>query len=274
MKFPQASVLAVAIVALCASIPAAYAQSQTPVVRAGIPSSAERARMEQEKAKQNAAQGAPAAGQPVASKEVAQVTPVGPQQYAANEVLYKNQQICEGGKSLPDSRFVVDLQNETVLDKQTKLMWKRCPEGVAGEYCELYAPLNPKERLQNDNHRKYSHSKVWTMRYQELEGAVQRNSKFAGYAGWRVPTVEELKTLRDENCKWPATNANAFPAGSWGMASLATTFWTSTTKQTASNFTLNYSMALGEGNKFNKNYPDEQQPQSVSIAVRLVRNHP
>lgn len=274
MNIAKAILIAGTLLMMNAPLVVRYAYSQTPVTRAGIPSSAERARMEQEKARQAAGQGAPATAQQGAAKDELQITPVGPQKYAANEVLYKSLQVCEGGKSLPDSRYVVDLQKETVLDRQTGLMWKRCAEGLAGEYCELYAPQNPKARLQSDSHRKYAHSKAWTMRFDELEGAVQRNRNFAGYSGWRVPTIEELKTLRDENCKGPAANDKAFPSGIWGTASLPAIFWTSSTQKTPSNFTMTYSMSLAEGKKFNLNYPDEKQQHSVSIPVRLVRNHP
>jgi Protein of unknown function (DUF1566) len=246
--------------------------AQTPTVRSGISSSAERARMEQEKAK--LAEGTSAAtANSGAAKESPQIMPLGPKKYAPDEILYKNLQQCEGGKSLPDSRYVIDIQKETVLDKQTKLMWKRCPEGLAGEFCELYAPHNPKEQSQSDNHRKWTHTKYLTLRFSELGGAVQRNKNFAGYSGWRIPTIEEFKTLRDENCRAPAANANAFPLGSWGTAQMPGDYWTSNIEHTPSGVQLQFSMSLAEGRKFNLNDPDRRESHSSSIPVRLVRNH-
>lgn len=250
---------------------AAQVLAQTPTVRTGVPSSAERARMEQEKAKQGGGQATPAAAP--TSKEWPQITPLGPKKYTAGEILYQNLQQCQGGKTLPDSRYVIDLQKETVLDKQTKLMWKRCAEGLAGEYCELYAPYNSREPIQNDNHRKWTHSKVDSMRYFELEGAVQRNKSFAGYSGWRIPTVEEFRTLRDENCRAPAANASAFPVGNWGTAQSAGDYWTSTIVQISPEVRQYFSMSLAEGRKFNLNDPDRRESHSASIPVRLVRNN-
>ena len=64
--------------------------------------------------------------------------------------------------------------NGTVTDTKTGLMWKRCSEGLSGDNCE--------------------HGKVKGYAWDE---AVKRfkNISYAGYSDWRMPTIDELKTL-------------------------------------------------------------------------------
>jgi hypothetical protein len=90
----------------------------------------------------------------------------------------------------------------TITDTKTGLMWKRCSEGLSGVNCE------------EGKVKKYT----WT-------DAVKRfkDVEYAGYADWRLPTIDELKTLvycstgKDEegDCKdgseKPTINRQAFP---------------------------------------------------------------
>lgn len=214
----------------------------------------------------------PAAAKPDGS--FPKISPVGPKKYAANEVLYTDNQFCDGGKTLPDSRYVIDLQKETVLDKKTNLMWKRCPEGVAGEYCELFAPHNPLEHYEKESDRKWGKSRAASMKFYELNGAVQRNLNFAGYTGWRVATIDDFLTIRDNNCKLPAMNSKAFPAGSWGRNGLPTVFWTSSVESSPSGFQITYIVVMTEGSKFNlEATPERRASHSSNAGVRLVRNN-
>ncbi|MCI5188519.1 MAG: DUF1566 domain-containing protein [Candidatus Electrothrix sp. AS4_5] len=68
----------------------------------------------------------------------------------------------------------IDHGNGTITDTKTGLMWKRCLEGLSGVNCE--------------------EGKVKIYRWND---AVKRckNVEYAGYADWRLPTIEELKTL-------------------------------------------------------------------------------
>ena len=65
-------------------------------------------------------------------------------------------------------------QNGTVLDTNTNLMWKRCPEGLTGEGCCQGV------------HERY-----------DFDTAVEKfkNIHYAGYSDWRLPTIKELNTL-------------------------------------------------------------------------------
>ncbi|MCI5211772.1 MAG: DUF1566 domain-containing protein [Candidatus Electrothrix sp. ATG2] len=66
-------------------------------------------------------------------------------------------------------------RNSTVTDTSTRLMWKRCSEGLSGVNCE------------------HGNADTYTWDY-----AIQRfryGSSYAGYSDWRMPTIRELKTL-------------------------------------------------------------------------------
>ncbi|MCI5137401.1 MAG: DUF1566 domain-containing protein [Candidatus Electrothrix sp. AR1] len=68
----------------------------------------------------------------------------------------------------------IDHGDGTITDTKTGLMWKRCSEGLSGVNCE--------------------EGKV---KEYEYDDAVQRfkNVEYAGYSDWRLPTIDELKTL-------------------------------------------------------------------------------
>ncbi len=96
----------------------------------------------------------------------------------------------------------IDHGNGTITDTKTGLMWKRCLEGLSGDNCE--------------------EGEVEKYRWYE---AVERfkNVEYAGYADWRLPSIDELKTLvycskgknKEGYCKGgsavPTINQQAFP---------------------------------------------------------------
>ena len=92
--------------------------------------------------------------------------------------------------STPASRFVVDANHGTVLDKKTGLMWKRCVEGLSGSDCSP------------DMYSRYS----WGEAMQQAD-----QSDFAGYNDWRLPNHKELRSLVEIQCYDPAINAGVFP---------------------------------------------------------------
>jgi len=71
--------------------------------------------------------------------------------------------------------------NGTVLDTNTNLMWKRCPEGLEGEEC-----CNKKLFILKKSPIVYD----WNTAVEKF-----KNISYAGYSDWRLPTIEELKTL-------------------------------------------------------------------------------
>lgn len=72
----------------------------------------------------------------------------------------------------------IDNGDGTVSDTKNKLMWKKCSEGQRGKKC--YG----KEKL-------YS----WHNAFEQFEKGVS----YAGYDDWRMPTIDELKTLVARN---------------------------------------------------------------------------
>lgn len=89
----------------------------------------------------------------------------------------------------PTSSFKIDLKRNVVT--KDGLMWKRCAEGqiVSKNNCEGKADQIYFEDAMGD--RKYK--------------------RYAGYNNWRVPTIEEIKSILEKRCKKPAFNLTVFP---------------------------------------------------------------
>ncbi|MCI5131409.1 MAG: DUF1566 domain-containing protein [Candidatus Electrothrix sp. EH2] len=97
----------------------------------------------------------------------------------------------------------IDHGDGTVTDTKTVLMWKRCSEGLSGNNCE---EGKAGEYTWNEAVRRF------------------KNVQYAGYADWRLPSIDELKTLvqcskgMNEEKGWcnegankPTINQQAFP---------------------------------------------------------------
>lgn len=106
------------------------------------------------------------------------------------------EQICRPDTiraSTPVENFVVE--DQVVSDRTTGLMWQRCFVGRSGADCqegELLALSWP-----------------GALRYVER---LNRDSGFAGYRNWRLPTIKELATIAEVQCANPAINLNLFPS--------------------------------------------------------------
>jgi len=143
----------------------------------------------------------------------------------------------------------IDHGDGTITDTETGLMWKRCVESCSGVNCE---EGKVKEYTWND--------------------AVERfkNVKYAGYADWRMPTLDELKTLihcsKGMNKKngWcnkgsekPTINQQAFPTNT-----KASSVWSGSLHADYSAHALLVEFLNGHSSNDYRN---------VSNAVRLVR---
>ncbi|TXH71488.1 MAG: DUF1566 domain-containing protein [Thiothrix sp.] len=153
----------------------------------------------------------------------------------------------------------------TVTDFNTKLMWKKCIEGYSGRNCETG----------NFDTREF----LWT------EASTQAQQSFANHQDWRIPSLEELRSLVrcgdgkpsdpkagvvgcmgvDRKGKYtsPTIDTQAFPNP---RSMYATYFWTSTNDEPSragSNMTLSFDD--GGVNSSYKNNTSRHQ-------VRLVRN--
>ncbi|MCI5143242.1 MAG: DUF1566 domain-containing protein [Candidatus Electrothrix sp. ATG1] len=142
----------------------------------------------------------------------------------------------------------IDHGDGTITDTKTGLMWKRCSEGLSGVNCE------------DGEIEKYK----W-------DEAVQRfkNVDYVGYSYWRLPTIDELKTLvycskgKDKERKWcndgseePTINQQAFPN------TLAWNYWSGSPSADVSDGAWGVYFYYGVSYAYNR---------SSVYAVRLVR---
>ena len=89
----------------------------------------------------------------------------------------------------PTSRFIVN-DNQTVLDTETQLIWKQCPQGLSGESCNIgeIAGHTWKDALK-----------------------IAEQEHFAGQTDWRLPDLPELLSIVEHQCSNPALNLAVFP---------------------------------------------------------------
>ncbi|WP_246172796.1 DUF1566 domain-containing protein [Thermochromatium tepidum] len=100
---------------------------------------------------------------------------------------------------MPEPHYI-PIQDGTVYDHSTGLMWKQCPEGSGGVGCAMGEPQ--------------------TFRLEEARWRA-RDSRFAGYADWRLPTQDELRSLLRRRCHGLGIDSVTFPRTPAGY------FWTS-----------------------------------------------
>lgn len=109
----------------------------------------------------------------------------------------KAQQVCKDyiTDEWSDSRYIVEniSGDNIVTDTKTGLMWKQCSEGLSGADCMTgtAAFITWQEAL--------------------VLADTQNISGFAGYFDWRLPNVEELRSLTAINCYNPSINEYVFP---------------------------------------------------------------
>lgn len=113
-------------------------------------------------------------------------------------------QTCLDGVSLlnPASSYT-DNGNGTVTSTVTGLTWRQCPLGqtLSSSACSGDASYGNWETALSD----------------------AQALSFAGYSDWRLPNINELRSLVERACTTPAINASLFP-----LTYSATAFWSST----------------------------------------------
>jgi Protein of unknown function (DUF1566) len=121
-------------------------------------------------------------------------------------------QRCEGALKRDSSDFVAIADGSQVLDKETRLIWMRCVEDQVwtGSTCRASDPkaVNPGPRLTYAAALRFAASRA---------SAAER---------WRIPTKNELLTLREPGCYNPSMNLKVFPTDpAWSSDGM---FWSST----------------------------------------------
>jgi len=153
------------------------------------------------------------------------------------------EQLCQSESivsTAPSANFL-DLGDGSVVDQVTGLMWRKCPEGLSGENCELGELV----------------TLTWAGALQYAP-KINDGAGFAGYHDWRLPNIRELSTIVDLQCANPAINTDVFPSTPVSHA------WTSSPYH----FYTHYSWYVD----FSSGAPtyDERISQK---SVRLVRDH-
>jgi hypothetical protein len=141
--------------------------------------------------------------------------------------------------STPDSQLI-DNGDGTITDSKTGLMWKKCLEGVSGASCEtgLMSTFYWQDALKQS-------------------GIVNREGGFAGYTDWRLPNINELDSIVEEQCFYPAINLSRFP----NTPSLGV--WSGSPYADNSDYAWNVDFRFG--------FLFHYRGSSCGVAVRLVR---
>lgn len=120
-------------------------------------------------------------------------------------------QKCDTDKpeTTPTSRFEVNVKQGTVFDTKTKLTWKICAEGTDYLYGEEKASSRRKEQPYSNGHCTEDVKFTWDFAAKSLKDNT----------GWRLPNIDELKSIVEKRCTEPSINLQVFPD------TQALTFW-------------------------------------------------
>jgi len=158
--------------------------------------------------------------------------------------LAQAQQECPAGitPNTPDSDFA-GAGAGMVLHKPTGLVWKRCAEGQSwdGSTCTGTAA-----------------GYTWQQAFERVDAvnAAAAGTQNLGATDWRLPNVNELKSIAELACRNPAINLTQFPAVS------AWYFWSGSPFAGVPDYAW--------GVDFDYGY-DDWYGRSDALAVRLVR---
>lgn len=161
---------------------------------------------------------------------------------------FAGSQTCEGPAQRAAADFEVLGDGAQLLDKKTQLIWMRCIENQTwtGKTCAAKDPdeVNPGPRLS------------YTQALQLAASTSTPNER------WRLPTRQELLTLREPTCTNPSMSLVLFPTQpTWSSDGM---FWTSTPEAKGQAVVS----ATGSSDAWAETKADHQHH------VRLVRNAP
>ena len=134
----------------------------------------------------------------------------------------------------PSSNFT-DHGDGTVTHKTTRLMWKKCVEGLSGLNCDIGSPV----------------TRPWA------EALGFSEITFAGYSNWRLPNIKELASILEDACYSPMINLSIFPNDPGWLV------WSSSTYAKNPDYAWRLPFSAGIDSSYSKNSRNY---------IRLVRN--
>ncbi len=149
----------------------------------------------------------------------------------------------------PTSQFTFDT-NGNATDKVTGLMWQRCPIGTG--YSNSGTPTTYTDDLCTNENTLLSWSEA-------LKAAQTANANLVGgYSDWRLPNVQELRSIIERRNYDPAINPVVFPSYN------SSAFWSSTPPIHSSYEHSAIAITFLDGN-------DIWPKRSAKVYARLVR---
>ncbi|WP_228292186.1 Lcl C-terminal domain-containing protein [Candidatus Thiothrix anitrata] len=160
-------------------------------------------------------------------------------------------QTCQTSSILattPSAQFT-DHADGTITDTKTGLKWKKCSEG------QVWNNVTGGCDGSITNY-------IWKNAIQQAQ-SINNNGGFAGYFDWRLPNKNELLSIVENQCSWPAINLTVFPDTPVRL------FWSSSPVTPETLFVKDSDRAWGVtfyyGNSFDGDKND-------NCGVRLVRS--
>ncbi|KHD26871.1 membrane protein [Vibrio caribbeanicus] len=157
-----------------------------------------------------------------------------------------------------DEGQLVDLENGTILDVKTNLLWQKCTLG------QTYLPDS--NSCTNDG---ATHFGTWQ---EALKATIDPTiTTVEGIPGFRLPNIKELTSIVNYQCVFPAIDTTFFPATE------NEPYWTNTPDATDTNGDNNSDTSINSGLiglviDFNngEEYIDEETDR---ILIRLVKDY-
>ncbi len=149
-------------------------------------------------------------------------------------------QTCRSQSEIPASTPTANFSDHadgTLTDTQTGLMWAKCALGLSDNECTTGS----------------AGSYTW-----QAALGLANTSTLAGHTNWRLPNINELRSIVEEQCYAPSINLSVFPN------TPASIFWS------ASPITSISSNAWGV--HFSYGHSDDDGTRDDNLHVRLVRS--